>query len=87
MSIIENCVTIKIGIRESLQPKRPINNARRAAWFLSCARRKAKTPEEIAQAFKKGLDRWKIFERETKLYHLEKFFFSQPDEEETRDNA
>ena len=80
--MIENCVAIKTGIRESLQPKRPINNARRAAWFLSCARRKATNQKEVLAAFQKGLDRWKLFEKKTTEYHVEKFLFSQLRDEE-----
>lgn len=87
MSIIENCLSIKVVIREGLQPKRPINNARRAAWFLSCARRKAKSPKEVAQAFQRGLDRWKIFEKKTAAYHVEKFFLSQFRDEEKSDQT
>lgn len=82
MSIIENCVSLKMRTHERIEHKRPINNARRAAWFLSCARRKAKSPREVAQAFQKGLDRWKLFEKKTAAYHAEKFFFSQLRDEE-----
>lgn len=83
MSIIENCVSIKTGIREQVNYKRPVlGNGHRLAWFLSCARKKAKNPKEITATFQKGLDRWKLFERETTEYHVEKFFFSQLRDEE-----
>ena len=76
--MMKNYVAIKTGIRESLQSKRPVaGNGHRLALFLSCARRKAKSPREVAQAFQRGLDRWKIFEKKTAAYHLEKFFFSR----------
>lgn len=80
--MIENYIVIKTGIRESLQPKRPINNARRAAWFLSCARKEATNKKEVLAAFQKGLDAWKLFEKKTAEYHLEKFFFSRFRDEE-----
>ena len=81
-AIIENCVSLKMRTHERIEHRRPINNARRAAWFLSCARKKAKNKKEVLTAFRKGLDRWKLFEKKTTEYHVEKFFFSQPQDEE-----
>lgn len=81
--MIENCVAIKTGIRESLQSKRPVTgNGHRLAFFLYCARKKATNKKEVLAAFQKGLDRWKIFEKKTAAYHLEKFFFSRFQDEE-----
>lgn len=83
MSMIKNYTAIKTGIRESLQSKRPVvGNGHRLAWFLFCARKKATNKKEMLAAFQKGLDRWKLFEKKTTEYHVEKFFFSQPQDEE-----
>jgi len=83
MSIIENCVSIKTGIRESLQSKRPVvGNGHRLAWFLFCARKRATNKKEMLAAFRKGIKAWKLFERETTGYHVEKFFLSQFRDEE-----
>ena len=74
MSIIENCVSIKRGIRESLQPKRPVmGNCHRLGWFLACVRRKATNQKEVLASFRKGVNRWKLFERQTAFYHIAKF--------------
>lgn len=83
MSTIENYIAIKIGIRDQVNYKRPVlGNGHRLAWFLSCARRKAKNPKEIMAAFRKGIRAWKLFEKKTEEYHVEKFFFSQFCDEE-----
>jgi hypothetical protein len=83
MSIIENCVSIKRGIRERLQSKRPVlGNGHRLAWFLSCAKKRATNKKEVLAAFRKGIRAWKLFERKTAAYHVEKFFFSQLRDEE-----
>ncbi len=83
MSIIENCLSIKTGIRESLQPKRPVmGNCHRLGWFLACARRKSTDQKEIMAAFERGLDAWKLFEKKTAEYHSMKFLFSQFRDEE-----
>lgn len=74
MSIIENCVAIKVGIRESLQSKRPIRgNGHRLGLFLACARRKATNQKEVLASFRKGVNRWKLFERQTASHHVAKF--------------
>lgn len=73
-AIIENCVSIKTGIREQVNYKRPVlGNGHRLAWFLSCARKKAKNPKEIMATFRKGINAWKRFERQTAFYHITKF--------------
>jgi len=74
MSIIENCVAIKIGIRERINYRRPVRgNAHRLALFLIFARKKAKNQKEILAAFQKGINAWKRFERQTAFYHIAKF--------------
>ena len=74
MSIIENCVAIKIGIRERINYRRPVRgNAHRLALFLIFARKKAKNQKEILAAFQKGINAWKRFERQTAFYHITKF--------------
>lgn len=81
--MIRNYIAIKTGIRESLQSKRPVEgNGHRLAWFLSCAKKKATNKKEMLAAFGKGLDRWKLFEKNTAEYHVEKFLFSQLRDEE-----
>lgn len=72
-AVIENCVSLKMRTHDRIEHKRPINNARRAAWFLACARKKAKNPKEILAAFQKGISAWKRFERQTAFYHITKF--------------
>lgn len=72
-AVIENCVSLKMRTHDRIEHKRPINNARRAAWFLSCARKKAKNPKEIMATFRKGINAWKRFERQTAFYHITKF--------------
>lgn len=72
-AVIENCVSLKMRTHERIERKRPINNALRAAWFLSCARKKAKSPKEIMATFRKGINAWKRFERQTAFYHITKF--------------
>ncbi len=81
--MIKNYIAIKTGIRESLQSKRPVvGNGHRLCWFLACARRKATDQKEMLAAFRKGIRAWKLFERKTAAYHVEKFFFSQLRDEE-----
>lgn len=81
--MIKNYIAIKIGIRESLQSKRPVvGNGHRLCWFLACAKKEAANKKEMLAAFQKGLDRWKLFEKKTAEYHVEKFFFSQLQDEE-----
>lgn len=82
MSIIENCVSLKMRTHERIERKRPVTgNGHRLAWFLSCAK-KATNKKEVLAAFQKGLDLWKLFERKTAAYHVEKFFLSQFRDEE-----
>ncbi len=72
-AVIESCVSLKMRTRDQVERKRPINNARRAAWFLACAKKRAKNPKEIMAAFRKGMNVWKRFERQTAFYHITKF--------------
>ncbi len=73
-AIIENCVSIKTGIREQVNYKRPVlGNGHRLAWFLSCAKKKATNQKEVLAAFRKGIRRWKLFERQTASHHVAKF--------------
>ncbi len=73
-TVIENCLSIKTGIRESLQPKRPVmGNGHRLGWFLACARKKATDQKEMLAAFGKGIKAWKLFERKTASHHVAKF--------------
>ncbi len=72
-TVIENCVSLKMRTHDRIEHKRPINNARRAAWFLACAKKRAKNPKEIMAAFRKGINVWKRFERQTAFYHITKF--------------
>ena len=74
MSIIENCVALKIRTHEQMNYKRPVRgNAHRLALFLIFARKKAKNQKEILAAFQKGINAWKRFERQTAFYHIAKF--------------
>jgi len=74
MSIIENCVALKIRTHEQMNYKRPVRgNGHRLALFLIFARKKAKNQKEALAAFGKGIRRWKLFERQTASHHVAKF--------------
>lgn len=73
-AVFENCVSLKMRTHERIERKRPVTgNGHRLAWFLSCARKKAKNPKEITAAFRKGINFWKRFERQTAFCHITKF--------------
>jgi hypothetical protein len=53
---------------KSLQIKRPVNNPLRAVLSLQTAKRQAGNPKEAMEAFKKRIDRWKVFEKELQIF-------------------
>ncbi len=74
MSIIGNCVALKMRTHEQVNYKRPVRgNGHRLALFLIFARKKAKNQKEMLAAFGKGIRAWKLFERKTAAYHVAKF--------------